>query len=550
MRPSAALDHRMQLAGNETPRVQPGALDYDVCCGRGLIHPTHAAARRSRRGGLVFLLFDHNALGGEQETGDGRRVLQSGAGDLGRVDDAGPDQILVAIGGGVVAEVLLLRLLHPAYHDRALGARVLGDHPNRLLECPPNNLDPDLLILGALELVQSHLSADQCNTAAGHDAFLDCSAGGVQRVLNPSLLFFHLGLGSSADVDHGDSAGELGQPLLQLLAIVVAGALVYRGLDLVDPALDVVLLAAAIDHSGVVLVDHHPLGPAQIVQRGVLEFEAELLGDHLAAGQYSDVTQHFLAPIAEAGSLHRADLQGAAQLVDHQRGQGFAFYIFGNDQHGPCALGHLLQNREQLLHGRDLLVVDQDVGVVQHRLHLLRIGDEIGRQIAAVELHAVDGLQSGLQALGLFDRDHAVLAHLLHRLGDQVPDLLIVVGGDGTDLRDLFLAGGRNRKGPQLLDHGLHRPVNAPLQLHRIGAGGDVLEPFAEDGLRQYSSGGGAIAGEIGSLGCDFLHHLRAHVLDRIAQLDFLGHRNTVLGDGGRAELLVDDNVPSLGSDS
>ncbi len=33
------------------------------------------------------------------------------------------------------------------------------------------------------------------------------------------------------------------------------------------------------------------------------------------------------------------------------------------------------------------------------------------------------------------------------------------------------------------------------------------------------------------------------------AQLDFLGHGDAVLGDGRRAELLVDDDVPALGAE-
>ncbi len=52
----------------------------------------------------------------------------------------------------------------------------------------------------------------------------------------------------------------------------------------------------------------------------------------------------------------------------------------------------------------------------------------------------------GLEALGLFDGDDAVLADLLHRLGDQVADLLVVVRRDGADLRDLLLAGRRDAR--------------------------------------------------------------------------------------------------------
>ncbi len=80
---------------------------------RGLVHPAHAAARRTRRRRLVFLLLHDHAFGREQQPRDGRGVLERRAGDLGRVDDARLDQILVRVGRGVVAEVLLLRLPGP-----------------------------------------------------------------------------------------------------------------------------------------------------------------------------------------------------------------------------------------------------------------------------------------------------------------------------------------------------------------------------------------------------------------------------------------------------
>ena len=45
-----------------------------------------------------------------------------------------------------------------------------------------------------------------------------------------------------------------------------------------------------------------------------------------------------------------------------------------------------------------------------------------------------------------------------------------------------------------------------------------------------------------------FAHHLRAHVLERILQLHFLGHRHAVLGDGRAAELFLEDDVAALGT--
>ena len=60
--------------------------------------------------------------------------------------------------------------------------------------------------------------------------------------------------------------------------------------------------------------------------------------------------------------------------------------------------------------------------VFQHALHALGVGDEVGGEIAAVELHAFDHFQRRLHGLGFLDRDDAVLADLLHGFGDDVAD--------------------------------------------------------------------------------------------------------------------------------
>ena len=86
----------------------------------------------------------------------------------------------------------------------------------------------------------------------------------------------------------------------------------------------------------------------------------------------------------------------------------------------------------------ELLLVDEDVGVLELGDHLLGIGDEVGREIAAVELHALDDVELGLGGLGFLDRDHALIADLLHRLGDHLADRRVAIGGDGADLRDLL----------------------------------------------------------------------------------------------------------------
>ena len=165
----------------------------------------------------------------------------------------------------------------------------------------------------------------------------------MHRVIDAILALLHLDLGGAADADHRNAAGELGQPLLQLLPVVVRGGLLDLRLDLRHARLDVGLLAGAVDDRGVFLVDHHLLGAAEHVDRDVLELDAEIFADRLAAGQDRDVLQHGLAAIAEARRLHRRDLEAAAQLVDDERGKRLALDVLSHDEQRLAGLHHRLR---------------------------------------------------------------------------------------------------------------------------------------------------------------------------------------------------------------
>jgi hypothetical protein len=69
---------------------------------------------------------------------------------------------------------------------------------------------------------------------------------------------------------------------------------------------------------------------------------------------------------------------------------------------------------------------------------------------------------------------------------------------------------------------------------------------FSKDGLCQHGGGRGAITRNVGCLRSDLFHHLCAHVLEWILQLDFFRHRHAVFGDDRRAKLLLDDSITTL----
>ena len=106
-----------------------------------------------------------------------------------------------------------------------------------------------------MSVVERLGGAQQSDAAAGNDAFLDRGAGRVQRVVDAVLALLHLDLGRAADADHRDAAGQLGQTLLQLLAVVVRGGLLDLRRIWRDAALDVLLRAGAVDDRGVFLGD-------------------------------------------------------------------------------------------------------------------------------------------------------------------------------------------------------------------------------------------------------------------------------------------------------
>ena len=53
-------------------------------------------------------------------------------------------------------------------------------------------------------------------------------------------------------------------------------------------------------------------------------------------------------------------------------------------------------------------------------------------------MHALDELEGGFQSFSLFDGDDTFVSDLLEGVGEQLADLLVVIGRDGTDLLNFF----------------------------------------------------------------------------------------------------------------
>src|ERR1700694_2227592 len=388
----------------------------------------------------------------------------------------------------------------------------------------------------------------QDGATARHDAFLDRGTGGGHGVLHPVLLLLELGLGRGTNLDDSDTAGQLGQTLLELLLVPVRGGLLDLGLDLVDASLDRVRLSGTFDDRRVIFGDRHAPSLAQLVELHRIELEPELLRDHLAGRKDGEVFQTGLCAVTKARRLDGDGGERAAQFVDDQGGLRLALDVLGDDQQRLAALHHLFEDGQQIGDRRDLLIGDQDVGILEDRFHACGIGDHVGRDVALVELHPVDELELVLDPTGFLDGDDAVFPDLLHRVGDHVADLR-VAGRDRRPLGDLLALGDRDRRLLNALDNFVGGLLDADFQQHRVGAGGNVAQPLADNRRGQHHRGGRAVTGDVVRLARDFLDELRAHVLEGVLQLDLLRNRDAVVRDRRGTELLVEYDVPALGAD-
>src|SRR3546814_15696171 len=85
---------------------------------------------------------------------------------------------------------------------------------------------------------------------------------------------------------------------------------------------------------------------SDLVDRGVLELEADLFGDDLTTGEDRDVLQLGLATVAEAGSLDGSRLEDATDLVEHERREGLALDVLSDDEELLALLDPLVDDRQ------------------------------------------------------------------------------------------------------------------------------------------------------------------------------------------------------------
>eukprot|EP00754_Rhynchopus_humris_P026020 Rhum_TRINITY_DN14986_c0_g1::Rhum_TRINITY_DN14986_c0_g1_i1::g.130693::m.130693 len=515
-------------------------------------HATHAAHRR--RSALLRRQVADRRLRRRQQRRHGRGVDDAAAHHLRGVDHTLLEHVAVrALARRVVAVALLVLRQHLLHNDGTLNAGVRRDRAHGELQGVLHQTHTNPLVRDdrrvVEQLVQRLRGVQQRRATTRHNALRHGGTRRVQGVRDAVLLLRHLHLRRATRADHRHAAAQLGQTLLQLLPRVVAGLRVDQLLQEVAALLDRLHAAVARQHDRAVLRHRHLLRHAEhrlVEVRRVVDRRAGVLAEHRRTREDRNVLQRVRLVVTEARRLHGRDLDLAVDLVVDQGGQGLAVDVVRHDDQRLVRLRDEVQRRQDVLDVRQLLLRHEHVRVLELHTLRLRVRHEERRDEAALERHALHDVQLCLHRLAVRHRDHALLAHALHRVRDQLSDLLVAVRRDRRHLRDLLLRRDVLRLRLQRRQHLLHRQVHAALQVHRVRPRRHRLEPLLEHRARQQRRRRRAVARHVVRGVGHLAHELRAQVLEVVRELDRLRHRHTVLRDLRRAVRLLDDHVAAL----
>ncbi len=300
-----------------------------------------------------------------------------------------------------------------------------------------------------------------------------------------------------------------------------------------------------------IFVDSHFFGATQHIERCMFERQAFFFRNHRTARQDGDIFQHFFTAVAESGSFHSRNLQRSAQTVYNQGRKRFRIDIFCDNQQWFAGLNALLEDGKKIFDGRYFFVVDKNLRIFEFHLHAFGIGHEIRRDISAIELHPFYDIYIRIGTFGFFDGNHAFFADFLHGFGNEFTDGFIAIRRDLGHIFDfLQIVADFYSLASEVFHHFGHGDVYSALQIHRISAGGYVLQSYPDDGLSQQGSGGCSVARIVIGFGSHFLYQLGAHVLEGILQFYFFCHGHPVFRNLGSAVFFVDDHIAAFRAQS
>ena len=168
------------------------------------------------------------------------------------------------------------------------------------------------------------------------------------------LLLFEFYFSSCTNFEDCYTAGQLGQTLLELFAVVVRISVLNFSLQLANAALDVVFRTGTFDDGCFIFCDDNLLCCSQQVKSDIFKLETNFFADDLATSKNCDVLQHCFTTVTETRSLNSNALECSANLVNNQSCKCFTFNVFSNDDQRASALHYFFKYWQHVAHVCDL----------------------------------------------------------------------------------------------------------------------------------------------------------------------------------------------------
>jgi len=195
-----------------------------------------------------------------------------------------------------------------------------------------------------------------------------------------------------------------------------------------------------------------------------------------------------------------------------------------------------VETKEQIAATASISAADTTVGEI-----ISEAMDKVGKEgVITVEESQTFGLELELTEGMRFDKGY-------------ISPYFVTDGGVGSGDRrgrgDLLLGLDVLAHLEQRVGHGLDGGLDAALERHRVRAGRHVAQALTDHRLGEHGRGRRTVTGDVVGLLRDLLDQLGADLLVRLLELDLLGDAHTIVGDGGGAPLLLEDDVAALGAE-
>lgn len=511
-----------------------------------LHHAGHAAhtGRCCRSCRSRFRFVSNQGFRREDESCDGSCILKSRTGYFGRIDDTGFNHIDIFFFKGIEAYAVF-RFFNLSDDDRAFEAGVFSDLTERSFNSAFDEVDTGLNVAFFFEFVEGREDVDERRAAARYDTFFNSCASSVEGIFETIFLIFQFDFRSSADFDDSDTAGHLSQTFLEFFFIEIRRRVSDLRFDLSYAFFDGLSIAVAFNDRRFIFRYADLASRAEVFHGNAVEFTADIFCDDRSTRKGCNILKHRFAAVAEARSFNSNGFEGAAEAVDDQGSESFAFDVFSDDEQFFAGLNDFFENREHFLDRSDLAVRNEDIRFAHDSFHLIRIGYHVRGDVASVELHAFDDGELRAHGLRFFNGDDAVIADFFHSVSDEAADFFVICR-DRSYLSDGSFVGNGDRTFFDFFDEFRRSFFNASFEDHRIGTGSDVAHAFFDHSLSQDRSRRRAVTGYVVGLGSDFFDELSAHIFKGIFQFDIAGDGNTIVGDRRSPEFFIENDVAAF----